>query len=77
MTQAARALAVAALLGPAACAAPVPAPVEPSVGVGIAPSGVSVAPRVGARLGRARLGIGPQGASVGTSIGGVGIGIGL
>lgn len=47
------------------------------LGVGIGPNGLRVAPRVTTQVGDARLGVGPGGASVGTNVGGVGVGVGL
>lgn len=62
-------------LGLAACAQPS----EPhvGVGVGVGPGGVGVHPGVSTRVGAARVGVGPHGASVGTGFGIGNLAIGL
>jgi hypothetical protein len=62
-----------ALLALAACAEP------PQTDVGVVASGndISVVPTVSTNVGGVRIGANPYGARIGTSIGGIGIGVGL
>jgi len=47
------------------------------VGIGIGPNGLALRPRVSTTIDGTTVGGGPGGASVGTNVGGVGVGVGL
>lgn len=66
-----------ALLAVALAGCTTPAPVQPSVGVAVSPAGVRMAPRVAADLGGATVGLGLNGGSIGTRVGGIGLGMGF
>lgn len=66
-----RALALVLML--AACA---PSSPHVGVGVGVGPGGTTVTPRVSTRFGPASVGVSPYGASLGTSIGNLGLALG-
>lgn len=69
-------LALTAAFTLAACANDPNAP-QLGLGIGIGPNGLRVSPKVTTKVGDARVGVGPGGASVGTSVGGVGVSAGL
>ncbi len=65
--------ALTVILTLAACAPSAP---HVGVGVGVGPGGTTVTPHISTRYGPASVGVSPYGASVGTSIGNLGLALG-